>query len=64
MIQILRGNHRRLYFELLSQCFTDYQLKLCVDQVRDCYGCKYADLCNDLKSASQYCDRLASKLPR
>lgn len=64
MISILKGKHRRLYFELLSQCFNDYKLKICTDLVNDCNECKYADVCNDIQSAADYCDKLASKLSR
>lgn len=60
MICILKGNHRKLYFVVLAEILDDGRVKLCKQANNDCNACKYADVCDSLSSAWDYCRRIAA----
>lgn len=62
MIRILKGNHRKAYFVVLAEILDDGRDKLCTKANNDCNACKYADVCDSLMSAWEYCRRIAARM--
>lgn len=64
MIRILKGNHRKTYFLTIAEILHDGKDELCRNASHNCDKCQFADVCDSLMSAEEYCTRLASRMKR
>ena len=62
MIRILKGNHRKAYFIVIAEILHDGRGKLCMKANNNCNTCKFADVCDSLMSAEEYCRRISRQL--
>ena len=62
MIRILRGNHRKAYFQVIGEILHDGRDKLCMQANDNCNSCQFADVCDSLMSAEEYCHRIVSRM--
>ena len=62
MIRILKGNHRKAYFQQIARILSDGQERLCNEANHNCNACQYADVCDSLMNAEGYCNRIASRM--
>jgi len=62
MIRILKGNHRKAYFLVIAEILHDGRDKLCMRANCNCNNCQFADVCDSLMSAEEYCQRIARQM--